>query len=119
MKDEVMPLSDSFLSDNPPFVSMLQQSPTSVNTLPAEEIAPAITLPPESLQLRDWMPPIVSTEVTHLMVPVKHTDSLYNATGSKTLLNKLSKKYGSEGCYCFTLTAQDPAYIARIRFLKP
>src|SRR5258708_24506225 len=70
MKDEVMPLSVSYLSDNSPFVSMLQQSSTIVNTIPAEENAPAITLPPERLQLTDAMPPIASAEANSLMVPV-------------------------------------------------
>lgn len=66
MKDEAIPLSVSYLSDNTPFVGMLQRPATIMNTIPAEEVAPAIGLSPESLLLKDWAPAVVSTEVTHI-----------------------------------------------------
>ncbi|HWK05143.1 MAG TPA: PhzF family phenazine biosynthesis protein [Puia sp.] len=119
MKDEVMPLSVSYLSDKTPFVGMLQRPATLVNTIPVEEVAPAIGLSPESLLLKGWAPTVVSTEVTHLMVPVKDKASLHHAMGQKTLLNKLSQEYDFEGCYCFTLTDSDPVYIAESRFFNP
>jgi PhzF family phenazine biosynthesis protein len=119
MKEEAISLSVSYLPDHTPFVGMLQRPSTIVTTIPIEEIAPAITLSPENLLLKDWMPSVVRTEVTHLMVPVRDMNSLNTAAGDKTLLNKLSAKYGFEGCYCFTITDQDPVYVAQSRFFNP
>ena len=119
MKDEAIPLSVTWLPDNTPFAGMLQKPATIVNTIPAEVIAPAITLSPGDLLLKDWMPTIVKTEVTHLMVPVKNTGCLNKAMGNKTLLNEMAKEFGFEGCYCFTLTDQDPVYMAQSRFFNP
>lgn len=102
-----------------PYIAMKQQPAKIVRSVPTSEIASAIGLDKEKLDLHQWENNIVATEVAHLMVPVKNQEILQQAIPNKALLKGLSKKYGFEGCYLFTTENVDPKYIAEARFFNP
>ena len=119
MKHERIPLSIENNGHDLPFVGMLQKPATLGKTVPVEELAAGLSLQPEDLVVRDWLPTVVKTEVGHLMIPIKSLDALDRAASVKSRLNKLSKDYGFEGCYCFTITDKDTPQIAQARFFNP
>ena len=98
---------------------MLQSPAKIIKEVPVEVIAEALGLETNDLNLRDWKPTIMKTEVTHLMVPISDSGKLDKAVSNKTLLKKASDEFGFEGCYCFTLADDDSDFIAESRFFNP
>lgn len=102
-----------------PYVAMKQQPAGIIGTMPKEIIAEAIGLNTEELDLNGWPISIVKTEVAHLMVPVRNQEALEKATSNKTMLKKISEKYGFEGFYLFTVNGIAPGLLAESRFFNP
>ncbi len=119
MKDKRIQLHIENNSSDLPFIGMLQQSARSGNTVPAEDIAAALRLEPDDVKLFDWQPTVVTTEVAHLMVPLRNIDALNRACPSGSALQNIATGYGFQGCYCFALTDKDTPQIAQARFFHP
>jgi trans-2,3-dihydro-3-hydroxyanthranilate isomerase len=118
IKDEKVPLKITE-QDGLPYVGMKQAPAKIINGVPADIIASAIGLTVDDLEPNDWRVNIVSTEVGHLMVPVKNIASLQKAVSHKALLKAASERFGFEGCYLFTTDQPNPEYIAEARFFNP
>ena len=119
MKDRRIQLHIENNSNDLPFIGMLQQAPRYGNTVPAEDIAAALHLEPEDVKLFDWHPTVVTTEVSHLMVPLRNIDALNRATPNTGALHNIATGYGFQGCYCFVITDKDTPQIAQARFFHP
>lgn len=119
MKDDVIGLSvDQSVPDAP--VIGMRQSPASIKAaISPGDVARALSLDTEQVLAEDLSPAVVSTEATHLMVPLKDTTALENAKVEKKLLIEIAEQYGFEGFYCFTILKNDPHYLARARFFNP
>ena len=119
IKDNKIPLK--ITKKNDLFYVGMKQKPAQVLPgLPDNDLASSVGLAPEDLSLNGWQNKIVATEVAHLMVPVKNTAALRNATPAKQLLKALSEKYGFEGFYLFTTNlAGNDNYVAEARFFNP
>ena len=102
-----------------PYVAMKQRKAEVIKPVPASLISEAIGLSIDDLALNDWRVNIVQTEVPHLMVPIKDAAALQKATSHKSLLKKISEKFGFEGCYLFTTKTFDEKYLAETRFFNP
>lgn len=120
MKDQKIPLVIGFDEISQlPVVGMKQRSAVIGKTVPAELIATALGLKPDDILTGDFAPTVVSTEVTHLMVPLKTIEVLNKATSNKSFLIKLATEYGFEGVYCFAITANDANNVVQTRFFNP
>lgn len=119
MKDKRVQLSIETNSSDLPFIGMLQQPARTGNTVPAEDIAAALHLAPEDVKLYDWQPTVVTTDVPHLMVPLRNIDALNRAAQAGSALQNIATGYGFQGCYCFTMTDKDTPQIAQARFFLP
>lgn len=102
-----------------PYVGM-KQSPAKIQgSVPAEIIAEAVGLSITDLEPNGWKINIVTTEVGHLMVPVKDLRTLKSAVSQKNLLKKASEQFGFEGCYLFAVHPPESEFIAEARFFNP
>jgi len=118
MKAEKIPLQVT-MEKGRSFIALKQRPAVVAGTVPAEIIAKAVGLDPAALTLLDWEPAVVSTEVAHLMVPVRTSDFLKQAVPNKTLLKQASERYGFEGCYLFTTDKKEGHHLAETRFFNP
>jgi trans-2,3-dihydro-3-hydroxyanthranilate isomerase len=105
--------------DGHPFVAMKQRSAMLIGTVPPTKISAALGLDLKMLGDHGWQSQIVSTEVAHLMVPVKDLNALAFASPNKTLLKAISEEYGFEGYYLFTTAPSAKGYLASTRFFSP
>ena len=119
MKDETIHLSVNSTVKNSQFVGMLQKSAVIGKSVGSGIIAEALSLRPDEIGLKDLMPTVVKTEVTHLMVAVKELESLERCVANKPALIKIAKDNEFEGVYCFAILQNDPQYFARTRFFNP
>ena len=120
MKDHKIQLTIDYDQENElPIVSMKQQRAVIGKTISAEMIAKAISLDVSDVLIENFAPTVVSTEVTHLMVPIKNVRLLNKAVSNKPLSIKLAKEFGFEGVYCFAFTEKDPDNILQTRFFNP
>lgn len=102
------------------YVGMKQKVASVLNRLPTNEVAYAIGLAPEDMNLNGWENRVVETEIAHLMVPVRDREALRKAIPAKQLLKQLSEKYGFEGFYLFTTNHdENDRYVAEARFFNP
>ncbi|TCD28769.1 PhzF family phenazine biosynthesis protein [Pedobacter psychrodurus] len=118
MKDIKVPLKITE-QNGLPYVSMKQRPAIFNGTVPTELIAKATGLRLEDFSLNGWDNQIVETETSHLMVPVSNTGALQKAIPDKTLLKQVSKQYGFEGYYLFTLNDTSDPVLAASRFFNP
>lgn len=100
-------------------VSMVQQPAVIGATVPRGALAEALALTMEDLGQGELVPTMVSTEVNHLMVPLKDSDALDRAWADKGKLAGLSAEFGFEGVYCFVLAEEGSTYMAQARFFNP
>jgi trans-2,3-dihydro-3-hydroxyanthranilate isomerase len=98
---------------------MKQQPPKVLYTVPADLVAEALGLDAGALELYDWVPTVMKTEVAHLMVPIKNNDYLKQAIPNNDFLKNISVQYGFEGFYLFTTNSSEKGYIAETRFFNP
>ncbi|GGH21725.1 epimerase [Dyadobacter endophyticus] len=119
MKDDVIDLSIDLSVRKAPIIGMRQSPASILATVPREDVARALSLDAGQVLSEDLYPAVVSTEATHLMVPLKDTAALRAATVEKKLLIKIAEHYGFEGFYCFTILDSDPNYLAQARFFNP
>lgn len=119
MKDDVIPLAvDQSIPDVP--VIGMRQSPAIIGaTVPREDVARALSLDEDLVLSQELAPAVVSTEATHLIVPLRDIAALEAARVEKKLLIEIAARYGFEGFYCFTLLENDPHYLAQARFFNP
>jgi PhzF family phenazine biosynthesis protein len=102
-----------------PIVQMHQKPAEVLQEIPTYKIAVALGLKIEDLDVSDFVPTIVKTEVAHTMVPIKNSQILNDCVPDNKLLIEISKEYGFEGYYCFTISKQDHENIAEARFFNP
>ena len=120
MTDTAIPLSASFDDVNQVAVVLMQQKSAIVGqTIPSEEIAKALGLTADDLQIDNLVPTIVQTEVAHTMVPVKNLQLLNNCMPDNKRLIEISKQYQFEGFYCFTFPEQVKDHFIESRFFNP
>lgn len=101
-------------------VAHARQKPAVIGQgIPAEKIASALGLAKNDLRIDDMVPTVVETEVAHVMVPVMNLQSLNDCKPDNRKLIEISKEYGFEGFYCFTLAEQGQDHIAESRFFNP
>lgn len=102
-----------------PFVGMKQRPVELLRKVPKSVIARALGLNTDDIYLYDWEPTIVQTEVPHMIIPVKDTQSLKRAVNHKVQLKAIAEKYGFEGFYLFTTNQLDGNYLVESSFLIP
>ena len=102
-----------------PIVQMHQKPAFIIQEIPTYKIAVALGLKIEDLDVNDFVPTIVKTEVAHTMVPIKNSQILNDCVPDNKLLIEISKEYRFEGFYCFTISKQDQENIAEARFFNP
>jgi trans-2,3-dihydro-3-hydroxyanthranilate isomerase len=119
MKDDIIGLSVDQSIPEAPIIGMRQNPASILAAVPREDVARALSLNTEQVLADDLSPAVVSTEATHLMVPLKDTAALSAAVVEKKLLIKIAEQYGFEGFYCFTILENDPEYLTRARFFNP
>jgi len=102
-----------------PIVQMHQKPAVTGTEIPTYKIAVALGLKIEDLDVSDFVPTIVKTEVAHTMVPIKNSQLLNECVPDNKLLIEISKEYGFEGFYCFTISNQNEGNIAEARFFNP
>ncbi len=102
-----------------PVVKMQQKPAVKGHTIPSEPLAGALGLSIEDFTLRGLAPAVVSTEVSHLMVPVRSSAILNSIKPDNHQLISLSKQFDFEGFYCFTLNDEAESYVAESRFFNP
>jgi PhzF family phenazine biosynthesis protein len=102
-----------------PIVQMHQKPAEIKQEIPTYKIAVALGLKIEDLDSSDFVPTIVKTEVAHTMVPIKNSQILNDCVPDNKLLIEISKEYGFEGFYCFTVSNQDQENVVEARFFNP
>jgi PhzF family phenazine biosynthesis protein len=102
-----------------PIVQMHQKPAEIKQEIPTYRIAVALGLKIEDLDSSDFVPTIVKTEVAHTMVPIKNSQILNDCVPDNKLLIEISKEYGFEGFYCFTISKKDQENIVEARFFNP
>ncbi|WP_293310354.1 PhzF family phenazine biosynthesis protein [Pedobacter sp. UBA5917] len=105
--------------DGHPFVAMKQRPAEILGNVPHARIAEAIGLDVASVGVNGWESKVVKTEVSHLMVPIKDTNTLIHAIPNKALLKALSEEYDFDGFYLFSTEASAKGYLASTRFFNP
>ncbi|WP_417939068.1 PhzF family phenazine biosynthesis protein [Flavobacterium sp. RS13.1] len=119
MKHSAIPVTVSFDPVTQyPVVQMHQKSAIIQQEIPTYKIAVALGLKIEDLDVNAFVPTIVKTEVTHMMVPIKNSRILNEIVPDNKLLIEISKEYRSDGFYCFTISDQNDN-IAETRFFNP
>ncbi|HSD06065.1 PhzF family phenazine biosynthesis protein [Flavobacterium sp.] len=120
MKETPIPILIDFDSTNQlPIVKMKQKPATIEASIPAEVIAKAIGLSTEDLEVPNFIPTIVQTEVAHLMVPIKSLETLDKIKTDNNHLITISKQNHFEGFYCFAFTSEKVGTIVQSRFFNP
>ncbi|MEP6947904.1 MAG: PhzF family phenazine biosynthesis protein [Ginsengibacter sp.] len=120
MKENPIPLFVGFDNTNRlPVVKMLQKPAVIGKSVPVEIIAKAIGITIDDLQVQNFTPTIVQTEVAHIMVAVKTPEALDKIKPDNKLLIEISKQYRFEGFYCFALMDETDGTIAQSRFFNP
>jgi PhzF family phenazine biosynthesis protein len=120
MTDTPIPLTVTFDDINQAIVVLMQQKPAIVGqTIPPTEIAKALGLTADDLQIGNLVPTIVQTEVAHAMVPVKNLQLLNGCMPDNKLLIEISRQYQFEGFYCFTFPEQVQDHVIESRFFNP
>ncbi|MET3502282.1 PhzF family phenazine biosynthesis protein [Mucilaginibacter rubeus] len=100
-------------------VAVKQQAAKNLGTISPEIVAPALGLETSDLELNNWKPTIMKTEVAHTMVPVKNRALLNQAIPNPDKLKEISKNYGFEGFYLFTTDVSEGDYLTETRFFNP
>ncbi|MBO9616459.1 MAG: PhzF family phenazine biosynthesis protein [Dyadobacter sp.] len=119
MKDDIITLTVDHSTPAKPVIGMRQSAAIIKAAVPQQEVARALSLDNEQVLANDLAPTVVSTEATHLMVPLKDIAALEAATVNKKLLIQIAENYGFEGFYCFVLSENDPRYTVQARFFNP
>lgn len=119
MKDDVITLSVDHTVPDIPVIGMHQIAADIKATVPREDVADALSLSPELVLDGDLSPAVVSTEATHLMVPLRDVQALKTIRVDKLRLISIAAEYGFEGFYCFTILENDPDHIVQARFFNP
>jgi len=119
MKETPIPILIDFEAKSKlPIVKMKQKTATTGESIPAAIIAKAIGLSTEDLEVPNFIPTIVQTEVAHLMVPIKNIETLDKIKTDNNHLIAISKQHNFEGFYCFAFTG-DEKTIVQSRFFNP
>lgn len=100
-------------------VEMMQQPAILGAAIPPNIIAKVISLSKDDVVYGNLSPTVVSTEVSHLMVPMKNLEALHKARPRKKGLDNLSKEFGFQGVYCFSLSKKDKPHLVETRFFNP
>ncbi|MCD0465797.1 PhzF family phenazine biosynthesis protein [Flavobacterium sp. ENC] len=119
MKTASIPIYISFNEHKLPVVKMLQKPAVIGNSIPAEQTALALGLSLKDLDIPDFVPVIVQTEVAHAMIPIQTIEILNAIKPDNKLLIELSKQYDFEGFYCFAFTGEKKGTIVQSRFFNP
>lgn len=119
MKDDIIALHVDQSSPASPIIGMRQIPAVIEAQVSREDVARALSLNTEQVLSQQLSPTVVSTEATHLMVPLKDAAALRDARVEKKLLIQIAEQYGFEGFYCFTIPNNDPEYLAHARFFNP
>jgi PhzF family phenazine biosynthesis protein len=120
MKDAPIPLFVSVNNANQlPVVKMKQRSAVMGKTVPVKMIADALGLTDHDVQVQHLVPTIVTTEVAHIMVPVKSLQILNDINPINKKLIEIAQQYQFEGCYCFALPGDKEDPVAACRFFNP
>ncbi len=117
MKDEPIYLEID-TSQTLPVVGMMQRPASFGKTVPIQSLAEGLSLDQTDFSAK-ILPTVVTTEVAHLMVPLKDTETLDSVFSNKKILRALSVDYGFEGVYCFAFTQNDINNIIETRFFNP
>jgi trans-2,3-dihydro-3-hydroxyanthranilate isomerase len=118
MKNEKLPVEITFQNDLI-LVAVKQQTAKNLGTVNSEIIATALGLETADLELNNWQPTIMKTEVAHVMVPIKSRKHLNRAIPDTDKLKEISKNYGFEGFYLFTTDVSENDYLTETRFFNP
>jgi PhzF family phenazine biosynthesis protein len=100
-------------------VAVKQQAAKNLGAVDPEILAPALGLETADLELNNWKPTIMKTEVAHTMVPIKNRALLNRAIPNPDKLKEISKDYGFEGFYLFTTDVSENEYLTETRFFNP
>lgn len=119
IKDDIIALHVDQSSPATPVIGMRQIPAVVGAQVPSEDVARALSLDVEQILSQQLSPTVVSTEATHLMVPLRDAAALGAARVEKKLLIEIAEQYGFEGFYCFTIPENDPRYFAHARFFNP
>lgn len=120
MKEVSIPIYINFKEENNlAVVKMLQKPAVIGDSIPVEKIAMALGLSIKDLNILNFDPVIVKTEVAHAMVPIQNIEILNTIKPDNKLLIALSKQYNFEGFYCFALTGEKNGTIVQSRFFNP
>jgi PhzF family phenazine biosynthesis protein len=120
MKDSPILLTTSFDTvTGYPIVQMHQKPAVIGHELPASTVAKALGLTIDDLTVGNLVPTIVQTEVAHLMVPIKNRRFLHDCIPDNKRLIEISKEYGFEGFYCFTISDESQDNLSEARFFNP
>lgn len=120
MKDSPIKLTTSIdpITQNP--VVQMHQRPVFVKQeVPASKIAKALGLTIDDLTVDHLVPTVVQTEVSHVMVPIKNVRFLNDIIPDNKRLIDISKEYGFEGFYCFSITDKNHEHVVETRFFNP
>ncbi|MDB5148146.1 MAG: Phenazine biosynthesis protein PhzF family [Mucilaginibacter sp.] len=118
MKNEKMPIVITE-EDGLILVAVKQQAAKNLGTVDTEILAPALGLEIADLELNDWQPTIMKTEVAHIMVPIKSRIHLNRAIPKPDKLKEISKNHSFEGFYLFTTDVLENDYLTETRFFNP
>ncbi|WPV00149.1 PhzF family phenazine biosynthesis protein [Mucilaginibacter sp. cycad4] len=118
MKDEKLPVVINE-ENGLILVAVKQQTAQNLGTITPEIIAPALGLETTELELNNWKPTVMKTEVAHIMVPIKNRAILNRAVPNSDLLKEISKNYSFEGFYLFTTDVSENDYLTETRFFNP
>jgi len=118
MKNEKLPVVINEENDLI-LVAVKQQAAKNLGIVDPEIIAAALGLEAADLELNNWKPAIMKTEVAHTMVPVKSRELLNRAIPNPDKLKEISKNYGFEGFYLFTTDVSESGYLTETRFFNP
>lgn len=120
MKDSPIKLTISTdpITQNP-VVQMHQKPALAKQEVPASRIAKALGLTIDDLTVDHLVPTVVQTEVSHVMVPIKNVRFLTDIIPDNKRLIDISKEYGFEGFYCFSITDKNHEHVVETRFFNP
>jgi PhzF family phenazine biosynthesis protein len=102
-----------------PIVQMHQKPAVIKQEIPTYRLAVALGLKIEDLDINDFVPTVVQTEVAHIMVPIKNSKLVNDCVPDNKLLIEISKEYQFEGFYCFTIAEENQDHIIESRFFNP
>jgi PhzF family phenazine biosynthesis protein len=100
-------------------VAVKQRAAKNLGTVNPEIVAAALGLETSDLELNNWKPTIMKTEVAHTMVPIKNRELLNRAIPKPDKLKEISKSYDFEGFYLFTTDVSENGYLTETRFFNP